>query len=51
MIFILLYFPCVAVLAAIKREAGWRWALFTAFYTTVVAWLAAFGIYRIGLLL
>jgi ferrous iron transport protein B len=51
MIFILLYFPCVAVLAAIKREAGWRWALFTACYTTAVAWLVAFGVYHIGLLL
>ncbi|MDR2147998.1 MAG: ferrous iron transport protein B [Tannerella sp.] len=50
MIFILLYFPCVAVLAAIKREAGWLWALFLAFYTTAIAWMMAFGIYRIGLL-
>ncbi|MDR0543597.1 MAG: ferrous iron transport protein B [Dysgonamonadaceae bacterium] len=47
MVFILLYFPCVAVLAAIRREGGLRWAVFTAFYTTAVAWLAAFGIYRI----
>jgi ferrous iron transport protein B len=51
MIFILLYFPCVAVIAAIKREAGWGWALFTAFYTTAIAWLAAFGIYQTGMLL
>ncbi|MDR2805684.1 MAG: ferrous iron transport protein B [Dysgonamonadaceae bacterium] len=48
MIFILLYFPCVAALTAIRREAGGRWALFTVFYTTAIAWLAAFGIYQIG---
>jgi ferrous iron transport protein B len=48
MIFVLLYFPCMAVLIAIRREAGLKWALFTAFYTTAMAWLVAFGIYRIG---
>jgi ferrous iron transport protein B len=51
MLFILLYFPCVAVLAAIRREAGTRWALFTAAYTTGLAWLVAFGVYQIGGLL
>jgi ferrous iron transport protein B len=48
MIFILLYFPCIAVIAAIKREAGWKWALFMASYMTVIAWFAAFAIYQIG---
>ncbi|MCL1938538.1 MAG: ferrous iron transport protein B [Candidatus Azobacteroides sp.] len=48
MIFILIYFPCVAALAAIYRESGLKWALFSAFYTTACAWLVAFGIYRIG---
>ena len=42
MIFILLYFPCVAAVTAIKREAGTKWMLFTIFYTTGVAWGAAF---------
>ncbi|MDR2384693.1 MAG: ferrous iron transport protein B [Tannerella sp.] len=51
MIFILLYFPCIAAIVAIKREAGWRWALFTVCYTTVIAWLVSFGIYQIGILL
>jgi ferrous iron transport protein B len=50
MVFVLLYFPCVAVLVAIRREAGLRWAVFTAFYTTALAWIVAFGIYRIGIL-
>ncbi|MDR1527404.1 MAG: ferrous iron transport protein B [Dysgonamonadaceae bacterium] len=49
MVFILLYFPCVAVLAAIRREAGWRWVCFTTCYTTAIAWLVAFGIYQIGI--
>jgi len=48
MLFILLYFPCVAALTAIRREAGTKWAIFTALYTTVLAWLAAFGVYQIG---
>ncbi len=39
LVFILLYFPCVATIAAIKNESGsWKWALFAAGYTTVVAW-------------
>jgi ferrous iron transport protein B len=48
MLFILIYFPCVAALAAIRREAGLKWAVFTAFYTTSVAWLVAFAVYQIG---
>jgi ferrous iron transport protein B len=48
MVFVLLYFPCVAALAAIRRESGLRWALFTAFYTTGIAWIVAFGIYQVG---
>ncbi|GHT51660.1 ferrous iron transporter B [Bacteroidia bacterium] len=50
MLFILIYFPCVAVLAAIRREVGTSWALFTAAYTTTLAWLVAFGVYQIGIL-
>lgn len=48
MVFVLLYFPCVATIAAIKREAGLRWAMFVMVYTTAVAWLVSFGIYQIG---
>ena len=42
MVFILLYFPCVAALTAVKRESNLKWMLFTAVYTTSVAWVAAF---------
>jgi ferrous iron transport protein B len=48
MLFILIYFPCVAALAAIRREGGLKWAIFTALYTTGVAWLVAFAVYQIG---
>jgi len=52
MIFILIYFPCVAVVAAIKKESGsWKWALFTIGYTTSLAWLLAFAVNQIGTLL
>lgn len=48
MLFILIYFPCVAVIAAIKKEANWKWATFTMVYTTVLAWFVAFATYHIG---
>jgi len=48
MIFVLLYFPCIATITAIKREAGTKWAVFSMVYTTAVAWLVAFGVYQIG---
>ena len=49
LIFILLYFPCIATIAAIKNETGsWRWAVFAACYTTVVAWIVSALIYQIG---
>lgn len=51
MLFILIYFPCVAVIAAIKKESNWKWAVFTMFYTTGIAWLAAFLVYQIGMFL
>lgn len=46
MLFVLLYFPCIAALAAIKREAGWKWMLFEIIYTTAVAWLISFIFYQ-----
>ena len=49
LIFILLYFPCIATIAAIKNETGsWRWATFAALYTTVVAWIMSATVYQIG---
>ena len=51
MLFILIYFPCIAVIAAIKKEASLKWAVFTMVYTTVIAWLVAFAVYQIGSLI
>lgn len=52
MLFILTYFPCVGVVAAIRRESGsWKWAAFTVIYTTGIAWLLSFTVYQIGGLL
>jgi len=48
MLFILIYFPCVAVIAAIRREASWQWSVFTMVYTTVLAWIVAFATFQIG---
>ena len=49
MLFVLIYFPCVATLAAIKQESGsWKWALFAACYTTILAWVVAFLVNQIG---
>lgn len=49
MVFILLYYPCVATLAAIRQEAGgWKWAAFAAAYTTILAWIMSFAVYQIG---
>lgn len=52
MLFVLIYFPCIANFAAIKQESGsWKWAIFTAGYTTGLAWLIAFTVFQIGSLI
>ena len=48
LLFILLYFPCVATIGAIKREAGRRWAMFVAIWTTSVAYLTASSFYQVA---
>ena len=52
MVFILLYFPCIATFVAIKNESGrWKWAIITAIYTILLAWVAAFITFRLASLL
>lgn len=52
MLFVLIYFPCIATFAAIKQESSsWKWAIFTAGYTTGLAWLVAFTVFQIGSLI
>ena len=49
LVFILLFFPCIATIATISSETGSRkWALFSILYNTAVAWLAGFAVYTIG---
>ena len=49
MVFILLYFPCIATFVAIKNESGgWKWAIVTAVYTILLAWVAAFITFRLA---
>ncbi len=49
MIFVLLYFPCIATVSAIAQEAGgWKWALFSVVYNTLLAWVVAFAAFHIG---
>ena len=49
LLFVLIYFPCIATIVAIKNESGsWRWAFFAAIYTTVLAWIVSAAVYQIG---
>lgn len=49
MLFVLIYFPCIATLAAIRQESGsWKWAIFAALYTTGLAWIVTFIVYQVG---
>lgn len=48
LVFTLLYFPCVATISTLRRELGWRWALFTILNTLMVAWIMAFMVNIIG---
>jgi len=49
LLFVLIYFPCVATIVAIKHESGsWKWAIFAAVYTTALAWVVSALVYQIG---
>ncbi|MBN1327143.1 MAG: ferrous iron transport protein B, partial [Candidatus Cloacimonetes bacterium] len=48
LLFVLIYMPCVGVVAAIQREAGWRWALFSVIYLTVLAWIVSTLFFQIS---
>lgn len=52
LLFVLIYFPCIATIAAIKGETGsWKWAAFAAGYTTLLAWVVSACVYQIGMLI
>ncbi len=47
--FVLIYFPCIGVIATIKNESGkLKWAIFTVVYTTAVAWMISFVVFRVA---
>ena len=49
LLFVLIYFPCIATIVAIRHESGsWRWATFAALYTTLLAWVVSAVVYQIG---
>ncbi|MDR1723797.1 MAG: ferrous iron transport protein B [Tannerella sp.] len=49
MVFVLLYFPCIATIVAIANETGsWKWVAFSVIYNTLLAWFAAFMVYTVG---
>ena len=51
LLFVLLYFPCMATIVAIKNETGsWRWAIGAAVYTTLLAWVVSAIVYQVGCL-
>jgi ferrous iron transport protein B len=50
--FVLLYKPCVSTVAIMRRETGsWKWTLISVGYSGVIAWVAAFVVYHVGLLI
>ncbi len=51
LVFVLLYFPCVATIATLRREIGRGWALFTVVHSIVLAWLMAFLVFQLGTLI
>lgn len=52
MLFILIYFPCIGVIATIRKESGkWKYAMFEVFYTTGLAWIISFIVFQVGTLL
>ncbi len=51
LLFILIYMPCVAVFATVKKESSLKWAIFLMTYTTILAWILSFAVFQIGSLL
>ena len=52
MIFCLLYIPCAAALAIIRKESGsWAWMGFTALFQLAVAWVVTFLVYQVGMMI
>ena len=50
MVFVLLYFPCVATISTLRKEIGAKWAWFSVVHSMILAWVMSFAIHQIGLL-
>ena len=50
MVFVLLYFPCIATISTLRKEIGVKWAWFSVVHSMVLAWVMSFLIYQVGLL-
>ena len=48
MLFVLLYFPCVATISTLRKETDWKWATFSVVHSLVLAWIVALVVFRIG---
>ena len=49
MLFVLIYFPCIATVVAIAKEShSWKWGLFVIVYTCILAWVVSFVVYQVG---
>ena len=51
MLFVLLYFPCVATISTLRKEVGWKWAAFSVIHSLVLAWVVALLTYNLAGLL
>ena len=51
MLFVLLYFPCVATISTLRKETGWKWAAFSVVHSLALAWVVAWLAFRVGILL
>jgi ferrous iron transport protein B len=52
LLFVLVYMPCIAVVATVRKESGsWKWAIFLIIYTTALAWILSFAVYQVGALI
>ena len=50
LVFCLLYTPCVAAIAAARRELGWKWAIFIVLFQCAIAWIASFLVFTVATL-
>ena len=50
MVFVLLYFPCIATISTLRKEIGAKWAWFSVVHSLILAWVISFAIHQLGIL-